>query len=129
MFEKIGIPLLALCLGAAIPLFKMAGMTSAILDQSTTITTLSAEKAALTVSNSELKASLEEQTAKVSEWEAEAERKRKAAAEALAEANRRAEEWRAKYRKLLSDPPDNPGDQAASLEARMKAYLEARATP
>lgn len=129
MLEKIGIPLLAFLIGLTLPAFQIAEMAGAISHQSTTIATLSGEKAKLTVSNSELKASLEEQTAKVSEWEAEAERKKKAAAEALAEANRKAEEWRAKYRKLLSDPPDNPSDQAASLEARMKAYLEARATP
>lgn len=129
MFEKIGIPLLAFFIGLALPAFKVAEMAGVILTQSTTITTLSGEKVELTEANGRLVRSLEEQTAKVSAWEAEAERKKKAAAEALAEANRKAEEWRVKYRKLLSDPPDNPNDQAASLEARMKAYLEARATP
>lgn len=128
MFEKIGIPLLAFFIGLGIPAYKLVESMGVIHELVGANAQLVVDKANLTLSNSELKASLEEQTAKVTEWEAEAERKKKAAAEALAEANKKAEEWRAKYRKLLSDPPDNPNDQAASLEARMKAYLEARAT-
>lgn len=129
MLEKLVVPVLLVLVGAILPTVKAVSLMSENHELILANAQLVVDKATLTASNSELKAGLEEQTAKVSEWEAEAERKKKAAAEALAEANRKAEEWRVKYRKLLSDPPDNPNDQAASLEARMKAYLEARATP
>lgn len=86
------------------------------------------DKVNLTFANTELRDSLEEQSARVRVWETDAAKRKLASEEALAKAVKEGEAWKSKYKTLLSAPPSNPDDQAASLEERFTDYLNERAS-
>lgn len=104
-----------------------ASMEIQVRDLTISNAQLALDKVHLTFANSDLTDSLNEQSGKVREWEAKAKKRKEEADAALAAAVKEGERWRAKYKGLLSDPPSNPDNQAASLEERFVHYLEARA--
>lgn len=122
----IGAAFLALALFAGVKQAQVWKLTADNARQATRIVQLEGINAALTTENENCAARVMGQNAAIEQLQAEAERRERAAAEALAAAERSAAKRLADAAAILSRPMPKPGDECGSLEVLINEMIEGR---